>query len=145
MGEHLGALVDFVHALAIVGRVCGLPILFLARSERLRRAYALYAVAFIGLAWVSDWLLGACFLTRLSTALWRSGTPHDTGAPETWFTVRVAAAVFHLRPSEESVVKAWYALVLLSCVGLGAHALRARRARSPGSDEHPAPGDAGKE
>ena len=136
MGPYLGAIVDFVHALALLAWVGGLPILFLARSERLRRAYAVYAIGFIVLSWTSRWLLGACFLTRISTALWKSGRPHLEAAPETWFTVRFAEAVFHLRPREESIVAIWYGLVLVSCLGLLVHARRARR----GAGRGPVPG-----
>jgi len=134
---YLASLVDFVHALAILAWVGGLPILFLARSERLRRAYAIYAIGFIALSWASRLLLdNECFLTRLSTLLWRQASPAAAQEPETWFTVRFAMAVFHLRPSHESIIAAWYVFVLVSCVGLLAHH---RRSHPVATEDRAAP------
>src|SRR5438874_9441072 len=103
MGPHLAALIDFVHALAMLVWVVGLPLLFMRRWARARRWYAWYALAFIVLSKGSQWLFGSCFLTRLSTLLWRAGSVRAREEPETWFTVRFADAVFHMRPSEDAV------------------------------------------
>src|SRR5258706_14338913 len=102
MGPHLAALIDFIHALAMLVWVAGLPLLFMRQWGRLRRWYARYALAFIVLSKGSQWLFGVCFLTRLSTILWHSGPVRAGEEPESWFTVRFAEAVFHLRPSEDA-------------------------------------------
>jgi hypothetical protein len=141
MAAHVAAIIDAVHALLMVAWVVGLPLLFVHRWERLRRGYALYALTFIVLSKGSHWLLGSCFLTRLSTLLWRSGAIDTGDTPETWFTVRFAEAVFHMRPSEDAIVVAWNVLVALSCIGLlvslrrthSAQAAARRAARSPGA------------
>ena len=129
MWPHLASLVDLIHALAMVVWVGGLPLLFLRRWARVRRWYAGYALAFVILSKGSQWLLGACFLTRLSTLLWHSGPVHGGEEPETWFTVRFAETVFHLRPSEDAVVVAWDLALAASCIGLLVHARRTERAR----------------
>jgi hypothetical protein len=138
MGQHLASFVDLLHALAIVAWVAGLPILFLRKWPRARKLYAVYALAFIALSKVSQWLLGACFLTRLSTLLWHAGTPHAPNEPETWFTVRFAEAVFHLRPSEDAVIVAWNVALAISCAGLLVHLHHARaQRRATKMDERP--------
>jgi hypothetical protein len=126
VGPHIAAVIDFVHALAMVAWVMGLPVLFLRSWPRARRWYAVYALTFIILSKGSQWLLGACFLTRLSTILWNVGAPHRGDEPETWFTVRFAERIFHLRPSEDAVVLAWDVALAVSCAGLLVHLRRAR-------------------
>ncbi len=99
----LGSLVDFLHALLMVAWVAGLPLLFWRRHPRLSRLYAVYAVVFIVLNQGSRLFLGECFLTTLSRYLWEHGGAPPRSAPDEWFTVRVALAVFHLTPSHRSI------------------------------------------
>lgn len=125
----LAAFVDFVHALAMVLWIGGIPLLFWHRWPRLSRAYAYYALAFIVISQLSHYLLGECFLTSLSRWLWQSSPAHPEEAPHTWFTVRFAEAVFHLRPTERSIVIAWEVLVVVCGVGFFVHLRRGRRSR----------------
>jgi len=114
----LGSLVDFLHALLMVGWVAGLPLLFLPRYRRLARAYALYAVVFIVLNQGSRLFLGECFLTTLSRYLWEHGSAPAASVPGEWFTVRVARAVFHLTPSHRSIKILSEALIFVTAVGM---------------------------
>ncbi len=140
MGPHLAALVDFAHALAMVLWVALLPLLFLRRWAGARRWYARYALAFIVLSKGSQLVLGACFLTRLSTLLWHSGQVLPGEEPETWFTVRFAETVFHMRPSEDAIVIAWDVALAASCVGLLVHLRRERAERRRARAVEAAPG-----
>lgn len=127
MGPHLASVVDFLHALAMVVWVGGIPLLFWHRWPRLSRGYVVFCILFIVTMRVSDWLLGECFLTTLSRALWQWGSPDPSAAPREWFTVRFADFIFGLRPARRSVILASEALLLLCAVGMLVYLWRARR------------------
>lgn len=131
MGAFLGASVDVLHALFMVIWVLGLPLLFWHRFPRLTLAYAAYAVGFVVLNQLSELLLGECFLTSLARAAWqhapRAGGPHVE--PETWFTVRLAEAVFHMTPSHHGIKLASMVLIFVTALGVGFRGLVAFRAR----------------
>ncbi len=113
LGSGLVAFVDLVHAMAMVFWIVSLPFLFIRRWPRWRQFCAYYALAFIVLSQVSDFLLGECFLTTLARLLaeW-SGT----SVPDTWFTVRLARAIFNLRPSESFIATLTKLAVLIYCI-----------------------------
>jgi len=114
----LGSLVDFLHALLMVAWVAGLPLLFWHRSPRATRWYAIYAVAFIVLNQASRLVLGHCFLTSLASWLWEHGGAPPRSAPDEWFTVRVATAVFHLTPSHRSITLISEVLIGVTAIGM---------------------------
>jgi len=123
----LASLVDLLHALLMVAWVAGMPLLFWRRYPRATRWYAIYAIVFIVLNQASKALLGECFLTTVARFLWeRGGAPPGT-APEEWFTVRIAMAVFHMAPSHKAITLVAEALILVSAVGM---LLSLRRSRS---------------
>jgi hypothetical protein len=129
MWHVVAGLVDFVHALAMVAWVGGLPLLVWRGRPAWSRAYVRYAIAFILLSQGSQWLLGECFLTSLTRAAWQAGGgfhPEDRA----WFTIRVAEAVFRMRPTERMVSVAFEALVLVTAIGVLVHGRR-RRGRPP--------------
>jgi hypothetical protein len=114
----LGSVVDFVHALLMVGWVAGLPLLFWRRYPRATRWYAVYAVVFVVLNQVSRLFLGECFLTTVSRWLWSHGGAPPRSAPNEWFTVRIAMAVFHMTPSHRSITVLSEALIVVTAVGM---------------------------
>jgi hypothetical protein len=101
----LAPLIDVLHASLIAVWVLGLPLLVFRRRARLSRAYAIYALTFVVVSQVSQWVLGECFLTTLARFAWES-QPAGTAPPdvEEWFTVRMAKAVFGATPSHRAVV-----------------------------------------
>lgn len=129
MWHALASLTDFVHALFMVLWVAGLPLLFWYGRPAWTRAYVRYAIAFVVLSQGSQWLLGECFLTTLTRAAWNAGGGFDP-ADRTWFTIRVAEAVFRMRPSERAVSIAFEALVLVTSIGVLAHLHRHRTSRA---------------
>lgn len=130
MWHALASLTDFVHALLMVVWVAGLPLLIWHGRPALSRAYVRYAVAFVVLSQTSQWLLGECFLTTLTRAAWNAGGGFDP-ADRTWFTIRVAEAVFRMRPSERAVSIVFEALVLVTGLGVLAHLHRHRAGVAP--------------
>lgn len=131
MGSVLGATVDLLHALFMAAWVLGLPLLFWHRFPRLTRAYAFYAIGFVALNQLSDLVLDECFLTTLARMAWQ-WTPATSGgglaAPDEWFTVRFAQAIFHLTPSHRGVKLASEALILTTAIGVAYRAIVTRRA-----------------
>jgi hypothetical protein len=123
----LGSVVDFVHALLMVGWVAGLPLLFWHRHPRATRWYAVYAVGFVALNQVSRFFLGECFLTSLSRWFWEHGGAPPRTAPGEWFTVRVAMAVFHMTPSHRSITVVSEILIFVTAVGMLLSMRRHRR------------------
>jgi hypothetical protein len=113
----LAPLIDVVHALLIAAWVLGLPLLVWRRHARLSRAYAIYALSFVLISQVSQWLLGECFLTTLARFAWESQPP-GTAPPdvEEWFTVRAAQAVFGAAPSHRAVVIVSEALIVATAL-----------------------------
>ena len=143
MWHVVASLIDLVHALAMVAWVGGLPLLLWRGRPAWSRAYVRYAIAFILLSQGSQWLLGECFLTSLTRAAWNAGGGFDA-ADRTWFTIRVAEAVFRLRPSERAISIAFEALVLVTAVGVLVHGRRSGRPpRAPRGKSGPRGGDAG--
>jgi len=121
------ALLDAVHAVAMVAYFFGIPLLFIQRWPKLSRAYALYALSFVVVSLGSKLLLGHCFLTPLSSALWnRSAWPV---AGDEWFTERVAKRIFDAAPSRQGI--SWVAdgAILVIACGAILH-LRARTCRN---------------
>jgi hypothetical protein len=127
----LGSLVDFVHALLMAAWVLGLPLLFWHRYPRATRWYAVYAVSFIFLNQASKLILNECFLTTFARWLWEHGGAPPRSAPNEWFTVRVAMAIFHLTPSHRTINLLAEALILVSAIGMLIVMRRARRALPP--------------
>jgi hypothetical protein len=133
----LATFLDFLHALFIAAWALGLPLLFWQRWPRLSRAYAAYAVAFVTLNLLSDWIIGECFLTTITRHLWENAATHPKNIHE-WFTVRFAELVFRLTPSHESIKLVSKALVFVTAIGVLVHvnvsarvaAGRTRRARA---------------
>jgi hypothetical protein len=132
MFQVLASLVDFVHALVMVVWIAGLPLLFWRRRPGLTRAYAIFAVSFIVLSQGSHLLTGECFLTTLSRWLWEHGGAAPRAAPEEWFTVRFATAIFHLTPSHRAIKLLGEALILVTAIGMLVSLRSAPRGRVEG-------------
>lgn len=113
----LGSLVDFLHAIFMVVWIAGLPLLFWHKYPRLTRWYAVYAIVFIILYGASRIFLGECFLTTTSRWLWEHGGSEPPVAPNEWFTVRIAMAVFHMAPSHKAIKLIGTILVFVSAIG----------------------------
>lgn len=125
----LGSLVDFVHALLMVAWVAGLPLLFWRKYPRLTAGYAVYSIGFIVAYQVSRLVFhGECFMTALSRWFWEKGGAPS--APEEWFTVRVATAIFRMTPSHKAVNMTAQALILITAMGMLVTLYRRRGARS---------------
>ena len=126
MWQLVGSLVDVVHALFMAVWVLGLPLLFLQRWPRLRRAYGIYAIVFIVLSQASEWLLGECFLTTVASRLWERASGVTTIDASEWFTVRLAKWIFDMAPSHRAIVIVSELLILVTALGVlfslrGAH------------------------
>ena len=134
----LATFLDFFHALLIAAWALGLPLLFWHRWPRLSRAYAIYAVAFVTLNLLSDWIMGECFLTTITRHVWEHARTHPTGIHE-WFTVRFAELVFRLTPSHHAIKLISKVLVFVTAIGVLVHVnasapaegARTRRGRGP--------------
>ncbi len=113
----LASAVDAMHALLMVLWVVGMPLLFWHRWPRVTRVYGVFAIGFIIVNVLSQWLLNECVLTTLARFLWQ----HSSGAPaahvDEWFTVRFSELVFHMTPSHASVKVATEILIFVSAVG----------------------------
>jgi hypothetical protein len=133
MFQVLASLVDFFHALVMVAWIAGLPLLFWRRRPALTRAYAVYAVSFIVLSQGSHLLIGECFLTTLSRWLWEHGGAAPRVAPEEWFTVRFAMAIFRLTPSHRAIKILGEALILVTAIGMLLSLRTASRSRVGGT------------
>jgi hypothetical protein len=123
----LAAAVDFIHALAMVAWVAGLPLLFFHRYPRGTRWYAVYAIVFIILNQLSKVALDECFLTTISRWLWEHGGLPPGAAPGEWFTVRLSLAIFRMAPSHKAITVASEILIFVSAVGMLATLRRARK------------------
>jgi hypothetical protein len=120
MWSALAAYVDFLHAALMAAWVLGLPLLFVPRWTAWRRAYCVYAIAFVAINLASRALLGECFLTTLSRACWQAAAMRGGRAPvpQEWFSVRMAQAVFRLTPSHRGVKLASEALIFITALGV---------------------------
>lgn len=116
----LATLFDFFHALLIATWALGLPLLFWQRWPRLSRAYAVYALGFVALNLLSDWIFGECFLTAITRYFWENAPTRPADTSE-WFTVRFAELVFKLTPSHEAIKLVSKALVLVTAIGVLVH------------------------
>ncbi len=116
----LATFIDFLHALLIAAWALGLPLLFWQRWPRVSRAYAGFAVAFVTLNLLSDWLIGECFLTTITRHFWEKASTHPAHIHE-WFTVRFAELVFRLTPSHEAIKLVSKALVFVTAIGVLVH------------------------
>jgi hypothetical protein len=114
----VGSLIDLLHALLMVAWVVGLPLLFWRRFPRATRLYAAYSVAFVVINQVSRLVLGECVLTTLARWFWERGGAPPRSAPNEWFTVRLAMAVFHLTPSHRAITVLSELLVGVTAVGM---------------------------
>ncbi|HSQ68329.1 MAG TPA: hypothetical protein VLM85_34205, partial [Polyangiaceae bacterium] len=61
---------DALHALLMLLWVVGMPLLFWHRWPRLSYFYSGFAVLFVIVNVISQWVLGECFLTTLSRFFW---------------------------------------------------------------------------
>lgn len=131
MAQRIAAAIDLVHALLMIAQIALLPLLFVHRWPRATRAYAIYAIVFVGLSQVSQWTLGSCFLTVLAQRLWRAGV--SSSAPSEWLTVRLSQAVFHLTPSHADVILLSEIILVVTAVGVlyTAHRGHLRGSRTP--------------
>jgi len=121
---------DFLHAMLMVAWTAGLPLLLWHRWPRATLVYAAYAIAFVAISQLSQWLLGECFLTDLAVHFWQR-VPTSAPVSREWFTVRIARDVFHLAPSHRSIVRVSEPLIVATAVGAlwSFHRLRVRDAR----------------
>ena len=118
MWQSFASVVDVVHALAMMGWVLGLPLLFVRRWPGLTRAYGIYAIVFIVLSQASERVLGECFLTTIAGELWTRGVSSAPAETNEWFTVRMAKWVFDMAPSHRSIVIVSEVLILATAVGV---------------------------
>jgi hypothetical protein len=93
---------DVLHALLMATWFAGLPLLVWHRWPRAARLYAIYAIVFVIVSRVSQWILGECFLTAAAIYFW-DHVPASAPVSKDWFTVRLAQAVFHLSPSHRTI------------------------------------------
>jgi hypothetical protein len=114
----IGSVIDFLHALLMVGWIAGLPLLFWHRFPRATRAYAVYAVVFVTINLVSRWVLGECVLTTLARWFWEHGGAPPRSAPNEWFTVRLSMLVFHLTPTHATIKRLSELLITVTAIGM---------------------------
>lgn len=139
MPQAFAVATDFVHAMLMAAWIGGLPLLFWHRWPGATRIYAVYAVGFVVVSQLSQWLLGECFLTNIALSFWRQ-VPSSAPVSTEWFTVRVAQAIFHLAPSHRAIVWASEPIIVATAAGtlwslhrlraLGASATRASRSHA---------------
>ena len=110
----LAAAIELGHALSMVVWGLGLPLLVWHRYARLSRAYMWYAIVFVTVSVISNWILGECFLTTLARHAWQAAGGFRESVP---FTVLLANAVAGIRPSAREAVLAWQAAVVLTSIG----------------------------
>ena len=130
MWQALAVGTDLLHAMLMAAWIAGLPLLFWHRWPRLSRYYAAYAIVFVVVSQVSQWVLGECFLTPISLSFWKR-VPSSAPASKDWFTVRLAQAIFHMAPSHRSIARASEALIVATAVGT-LYSIHRLRGRSPG-------------
>jgi hypothetical protein len=127
--ELLAAVVDLVHALAMLVWGLGLPLMFWHRWLGLSRAYLIYSLGFISASVASQLAYGECFLTSIA----RFFAEHSSNMAlreRTSFTVRLVEAVAGMRPSERTAVRLWELAIFLTCVGMLFYVTRHRTGRS---------------
>jgi hypothetical protein len=131
MSQALAVGTDFVHAILMALWIGGLPMLFWHRWPRVTGAYAAYAIGFVVVSQLSQWLLGECFLTAIGLSFWEK-VPSSAPPSKEWFTVRIAQAVFHLAPSHRSITIVSETLIVATAAGVlwSLHRLRAPLRRS---------------
>lgn len=116
--------IDFLHALLMVVWVVGLPLLFWHRFPKLSLAYCAFSLAFIIVNQASQYFLGECIFTTLAGWLYAHT---DAGAPQEWFTVRLALAIFGLIPTHRSIKLLTEILIGVSAIGGIYHSLFRRK------------------
>lgn len=128
----LGAATDGLHALMMAAWALCIPVLFVHRWPRLRVVYAVYAIAFVVVSQVSQWILDECFFTTIARAFWTRAAAAGGGEAVSgeWFTVRLAYAVFHLAPSHRAITLVSEALIVVTAIGVVVTALRHRGAHA---------------
>lgn len=92
----------------------GLPLLLWHRFPRLSRVYMKFAIGFVVISIVSQYLLGECVLTTLARALSRAGGGQRGSVP---FMATLANTVAGIRPTQRGVVLVWEVAVLATSVG----------------------------
>jgi len=125
----LATMLDFFHALVIATWALGLPLLFWQRWPKLSRIYAAYAIGFVSLNLLSDWLIGECFLTTITRYFWENAATRPSNSSE-WFTVRFAELVFKLTPSHDTIKLLTKTLVFVTAIGALVHKSRSSFHRS---------------
>lgn len=116
MSQALAVGTDFLHAMLMAIWFAGLPLLFWHARPMLTRIYALFAVAFVVVSQVSQWILGECFLTSIALFFWRH-VPSSAPVSKEWFTVRIAQAIFHAAPSHRTISRLSEVMVAVSAAG----------------------------
>ena len=120
MWQSLGSAVDVFHALLMAGWILGMPLLFWHGRPRLTRAYAFFSLAFVVVSQVSRLVLGECIFTTLARWLWNHepGTPDAHAAPDEWFSVRLARAIFDMAPSHRVIALTSEFLSVVVAIGI---------------------------
>jgi hypothetical protein len=107
----MAAIVEFLHALVILGLIVLVPFLFYRRWRKLTIFAAVYSIIFIVVNRISQWTLGECIFTRI--ARWVGGA---------WdgqlFIVKFSNTIFGFIPSNKQVVLLEQAMVLIVCIGI---------------------------
>ena len=116
MWQTLAIGTDLLHAMLMAAWFAGLPLLVWHRWPRLSRSYACYAIAFVVVSQLSQWLLGACFLTPIALHFWER-VPATAPVSREWFTVRIAQAVFHMAPSHRAIAIISELLIVATSLG----------------------------
>lgn len=110
----LATTTDLLHLGAMLAWGIGLPLLFWHRWRGLSLAYTWFALGFVVVSQVSHLMLGECFLTTVSRALWEAAGDVTVGS----FTARLVNRVAGFRPSEQAVVIAWEVAIVLTSIGM---------------------------
>jgi len=131
MFELLSAVVDVLHALAMLVWGLGLPLLFWHRWPKLSRGYMTYSLLFVTGSVLSQLALGECFLTTLARHLQDGGT-NTFLREKTSFTVRLVEVVAGLRPSERTAVRLWELAIFVASVSMLFY--MRRHSRKPGGE-----------
>lgn len=119
----LATLSDVLHALTMIVWALGLPLLVWHRWPRLTRAYSWFALAFIVASQLSHLVLGECFFTTLSRALWTAAGNPVVGS----FTTQLVSRIAGFRPTGREIVVAWETAIVVTSLALLWSAHRRRR------------------
>jgi hypothetical protein len=117
MLRYVAISIEVAHAVLMTAWIVALPLLFWHRWPRLSRAAAVYGIAFAALSQASHFLMGECFLTRLTRWFWER-EPGPAADTEEWFSIRLAKFVFQMAPTHRSIVIVSEALVIVTAVGV---------------------------